>query len=142
MKKRGLIIILTSAIMLGACSQVKTSQTEAPTEATTQAVEETSEEATVEELTQAAEGDLEAASIDAIEIDSTKSVEGTVTEATMNLITIKTDDGEDLSFAMPEDGEYKNNLSDGVTVDKKIKITYTESDNEPYPIISQLDDAE
>ena len=142
MKKRGLIIILASAIMLGACSQAKTSQTEAPTEAATQAVEETSEEATVEELTQAAEGDLEAASIDAIEIDSTKSVEGTVTEATMNLITIKTDDGEDLSFAMPEDGEYKNNLSDGVTVDKKIKITYTENDNEPYPIISQLDDAE
>ena len=142
MKKRGLIIILTSAIMLGACSQAKTSQTEAPTEAATQAVEETSEEATVEELTQAAEGDLEAASIDAIEIDSTKSVEGTVTEATMNLITIKTDDGESLSFAIPEDGEYKNNLSDGITVDKKIKITYTESDNEPYPIISQLDDAE
>ena len=142
MKKRGLIIILASAIMLGACSQVKTSQTEAPTEATTQAVEETSEEATVEELTQAEEADVEVASIDAIEIDSTKSVEGTVTEATMNLITINTDDGEDLSFAMPEDGEYKNNLSDGVTVDKKIKITYTESDNEPYPIISQLDDAE
>lgn len=52
-----------------------------------------------------------------------KTVSGTITDATMNTVTIETEDGVTLSFSIPE--EANQTQTDGMTLGDTLEITYT-----------------
>ena len=114
------IIGLLAAMIVTACGQQNNETTSAEAETTMEAesqeTEESSEEASAEEETSKEDTDA------AAEAAEEKQITGTVVDAAMNSIIIRTDDGRDLSFSK-EDAE--TDLKDGLLLDIKVTITYT-----------------
>lgn len=54
---------------------------------------------------------------------SEEKLQGTVVDATMNTLTIQTDDGQEYTFAT-EDAD-TSGLADGLTIGNKVLVTYT-----------------
>ena len=52
-----------------------------------------------------------------------QTITGTILDATMSTVTIQTEDGEELSFSIPDDAEETE--VDGMTVGDTLEITYT-----------------
>lgn len=52
-----------------------------------------------------------------------QTITGTIVDATMNTVTIQTEDGEELSFSIPDDADETE--VDGMTVEDTLEITYT-----------------
>ena len=52
-----------------------------------------------------------------------QTITGTILDATMNTVTIQTEDGEELSFSIPDDADETE--VDGMTVGDTLEITYT-----------------
>ncbi len=52
-----------------------------------------------------------------------QTITGTILDATMSTVTIQTEDGEELSFSIPDDADETE--VDGMTVGDTLKITYT-----------------
>ena len=52
-----------------------------------------------------------------------QTITGTIVDATMNTVTIQTEDGEELSFSIPDDADETE--VDGMTVGDTLEITYT-----------------
>lgn len=51
-----------------------------------------------------------------------QTITGTIVDATMNTVTIQTEDGEELSFSIPDDADETE--VDGMTVGNTLEITY------------------
>ena len=54
---------------------------------------------------------------------SEQTITGTILDATMSTVTIQTEDGEELSFSIPDDADETE--VDGMTVGDTLEITYT-----------------
>ena len=52
-----------------------------------------------------------------------QTITGTIVDATMSTVTIQTEDGEELSFSIPDDADETE--VDGMTVGDTLEITYT-----------------
>ena len=52
-----------------------------------------------------------------------QTITGTILDATMSTVTIQTEDGEELSFSIPDDADETE--VDGMTVGNTLEITYT-----------------
>ena len=52
-----------------------------------------------------------------------QTISGTILDATMSTVTIQTEDGEELSFSIPDDADETE--VDGMTVGDTLEITYT-----------------
>lgn len=52
-----------------------------------------------------------------------QTITGTIVDATMSTVTIQTEDGEELSFSIPDDADESE--VDGMTVGDTLEITYT-----------------
>lgn len=52
-----------------------------------------------------------------------QTITGTILDATMSTVTIQTEDGEELSFSIPDDADETE--VDGMTVGDTLEITYT-----------------
>lgn len=52
-----------------------------------------------------------------------QTITGTIVDATMNTVTIQTEDGEELSFSIPDDADESE--VDGMTIGDQLQITYT-----------------
>lgn len=106
------------------------SETDADADATdetgTDATDETGTDATDETGTDATGTTDETASDSAEETAGTaeqQTITGTILDATMSTVTIQTEDGEELSFSIPDDADETE--VDGMTVGDTLEITYT-----------------
>lgn len=100
--------------------------TDASDETGTDATDETGTDATDETGTDATGTTDETASDSAEETAGTaeqQTISGTVLDATMSTVTIQTEDGEELSFSIPDDADETE--VDGMTVGDTLEITYT-----------------
>ena len=52
-----------------------------------------------------------------------QTITGTIVDATMSTVTIQTEDGEELSFSIPDDADESE--VDGMTIGDQLQITYT-----------------
>ena len=52
-----------------------------------------------------------------------QTITGTILDATMSTVTIQTEDGEELSFSIPDDADESE--VDGMTIGDQLQITYT-----------------
>ena len=96
------------------------------TEETTDATDETGTDATDETGTDATVTTDETASDSTEETAGTaeqQTITGTILDATMSTVTIQTEDGEELSFSIPDDADETE--VDGMTVGDTLEITYT-----------------
>ena len=99
---------------------------ETDSETGTDASDETSTDATDETGTDATGTTDETASDSAEETAGTaeqQTISGTILDATMSTVTIQTEDGEELSFSIPDDADETE--VDGMTVGDTLEITYT-----------------
>lgn len=99
---------------------------DATDETGTDATDETGTDATDETGTDATGTTDETASDSAEETAGTaeqQTITGTILDATMNTVTIQTEDGEELSFSIPDDADETE--VDGMTVGDTLEITYT-----------------
>ena len=90
------------------------------------ATDETGSDATDETGTDATGTTDETASDSAEETAGTaeqQTITGTILDATMSTVTIQTEDGEELSFSIPDDADETE--VDGMTVGDTLEITYT-----------------
>ena len=100
--------------------------TDASDETSTDATDETGTDATDETGTDATGTTDETASDSAEETAGTaeqQTISGTILDATMSTVTIQTEDGEELSFSIPDDADETE--VDGMTVGDTLEITYT-----------------
>ena len=100
--------------------------TDARDETSTDATDETGTDATDETGTNATGTTDETASDSAEETAGTaeqQTITGTILDATMSTVTIQTEDGEELSFSIPDDADETE--VDGMTVGDTLEITYT-----------------
>ena len=100
--------------------------TDASDETGTDATDETGTDATDETGTDATVTTDETASDSAEETAGTaeqQTITGTILDATMSTVTIQTEDGEELSFSIPDDADETE--VDGMTVGDTLEITYT-----------------
>lgn len=100
--------------------------TDASDETGTDATDETGTDATDETGTDATGTTDETASDSAEETAGTaeqQTITGTIVDATMSTVTIQTEDGEELSFSIPDDADETE--VDGMTVGDTLEITYT-----------------
>lgn len=100
--------------------------TDASDETSTDATDETGTDATDETGTDATGTTDETASDSAEEAAGTaeeQTISGTILDATMSTVTIQTEDGEELSFSIPDDADETE--VDGMTVGDTLEITYT-----------------
>lgn len=100
--------------------------TDASDETGTDATDETGTDATDETGTDATGTTDETASDSAEETAGTaeqQTISGTILDATMSTVTIQTEDGEELSFSIPDDADETE--VDGMTVGDTLEITYT-----------------
>ena len=100
--------------------------TDASDETGTDATDETGTDATDETGTDATGTTDETASDSAKETAGTaeqQTITGTILDATMSTVTIQTEDGEELSFSIPDDADETE--VDGMTVGDTLEITYT-----------------
>ena len=96
------------------------------TDSETDATDETGTDATDETGTNATGTTDETASDSAEETAGTaeqQTITGTILDATMSTVTIHTEDGEELSFSIPDDADETE--VDGMTVGDTLEITYT-----------------
>ena len=99
---------------------------DATDETGTDATDETGTDATDETGTDATGTTDETASDSAEETAGTaeqQTITGTIVDATMSTVTIQTEDGEELSFSIPDDADETE--VDGMTVGDTLEITYT-----------------
>ena len=99
---------------------------ETDSETSTDASDETSTDATDETGTDATGTTDETAFDSAEETAGTaeqQTISGTILDATMSTVTIQTEDGEELSFSIPDDADEAE--VDGMTVGDTLEITYT-----------------
>lgn len=99
---------------------------DATDETGTDATDETGTDATDETGTDATGTTDETASDSAEETAGTaeqQTITGTILDATMSTVTIQTEDGEELSFSIPDDADETE--VDGMTVGDTLDITYT-----------------
>ena len=99
---------------------------DATDETGTDATDETGTDATDETGTDATGTTDETASDSAEETAGTaeqQTITGTILDATMSTVTIQTEDGEELSFSLPDDADETE--VDGMTVGDTLEITYT-----------------
>lgn len=99
---------------------------DATDETGTDATDETGTDATDETGTDATGTTDETASDSAEETAGTaeqQTITGTILDATMSTVTIQTEDGEELSFYIPDDADETE--VDGMTVGDTLEITYT-----------------
>lgn len=90
------------------------------------ATDETGTDATDETGTDATGTTDETASDSAEETAGTaeqQTITGTILDATMSTVTIQTEDGEELSFSIPDDADESE--VDGMTIGDQLQITYT-----------------
>ncbi len=102
------------------------SETDATDETGSDAADETGSDATDETGTDATGTTDETASDSAEETAGTaeqQTITGTILDATMSTVTIQTEDGEELSFSIPDDADETE--VDGMTVGDTLEITYT-----------------
>ena len=102
------------------------SETAATDETGSDAADETGSDATDETGTDATGTTDETASDSAEETAGTaeqQTITGTILDATMSTVTIQTEDGEELSFSIPDDADETE--VDGMTVGDTLEITYT-----------------
>ena len=95
-------------------------------ETTDETDSETAADATDETGTDATGTTDETASDSAEETAGTaeqQTITGTIVDATMSTVTIQTEDGEELSFSIPDDADETE--VDGMTVGDTLEITYT-----------------
>ena len=100
--------------------------TDASDETSTDATDETGTDATDETGTDATGTTDETASDSAEETAGTaeqQTITGTILDATMSTVTIQTEDGEELSFSIPDDADETE--VDGMTVGDTLEITST-----------------
>ena len=100
--------------------------TDATDETGTDATDETGTDATDETGTDATVTTDETASDSTEETAGTaeqQTITGTILDATMSTVTIQTEDGEELSFSIPDDADETE--VDGMTVGDTLEITYT-----------------
>lgn len=100
--------------------------TDATDETGTDATDETGTDATDETGTDATGTTDETSSDSAEETAGTaeqQTITGTILDATMSTVTIQTEDGEELSFSIPDDADETE--VDGMTVGDTLEITYT-----------------
>ena len=100
--------------------------TDATDETGTDATDETGTDATDETGTDATGTTDETASDSAEETAGTaeqQTISGTILDATMSTVTIQTEDGEELSFSIPDDADETE--VDDMTVGDTLEITYT-----------------
>lgn len=100
--------------------------TDASDETGTDASDETGTDATDETGTDATVTTDETASDSTEETAGTaeqQTITGTIVDATMSTVTIQTEDGEELSFSIPDDADETE--VDGMTVGDTLEITYT-----------------
>ena len=100
--------------------------TDATDETGTDATDETGTDATDETGTDATGTTDETASDSTEETAGTaeqQTITGTILDATMSTVTIQTEDGEELSFSIPDDADETE--VDGMTVGDTLEITYT-----------------
>lgn len=100
--------------------------TDASDETGTDASDETGTDATDETGTDATGTTDETAFDSAEETAGTaeqQTISGTILDATMSTVTIQTEDGEELSFSIPDDADETE--VDGMTVGDTLEITYT-----------------
>lgn len=100
--------------------------TDATDETGTDATDETGTDATDETGTDATGTTDETASDSTEEAAGTaeeQTITGTILDATMSTVTIQTEDGEELSFSIPDDADETE--VDGMTVGDTLEITYT-----------------
>ena len=103
-----------------------TEETTDETDSETDATDETGTDATDETGTNATGTTDETASDSAEETAGTaeqQTITGTILDATMSTVTIQTEDGEELSFSIPDDADETE--VDGMTVGDTLEITYT-----------------
>ena len=99
---------------------------DATDETGTDATDETGTDATDETGTDATGTTNETASDSTEEAAGTaeeQTISGTILDATMSTVTIQTEDGEELSFSIPDDADETE--VDGMTVGDTLEITYT-----------------
>ena len=99
---------------------------DATDETGTDATDETGTDATDETGTDATGTTDETASDSAEETAGTaeqQTITGTILDATMSTVTIQTENGEELSFSIPDDADETE--VDGMTVGDTLEITYT-----------------
>ena len=99
---------------------------DATDETGTDATDETGTDAPDETGTDATGTTDETASDSAEETAGTaeqQTITGTILDATMSTVTIQTEDGEELSFSIPDDADETE--VDGMTVGDTLEITYT-----------------
>lgn len=99
---------------------------DAADETGTDATDETGTDATDETGTDATGTTDETAFDSAEETAGTaeqQTISGTILDATMSTVTIQTEDGEELSFSIPDDADETE--VDGMTVGNTLEITYT-----------------
>lgn len=100
--------------------------TDAADETGSDATDETGTDATDETGTDATGTTDETAFDSAEETAGTaeqQTISGTILDATMSTVTIQTEDGEELSFSIPDDADETE--VDGMTVGDTLEITYT-----------------
>ncbi len=100
--------------------------TDATDETGTDATDETGTDATDETGTDATGTTDETAFDSAEETAGTaeqQTITGTILDATMSTVTIQTEDGEELSFSIPDDADETE--VDGMTIGDQLQITYT-----------------
>ena len=100
--------------------------TDASDETGTDATDETGTDATDETGTDATVTTDETASDSTEETAGTaeqQTITGTILDATMSTVIIQTEDGEELSFSIPDDADETE--VDGMTVGDTLEITYT-----------------
>ena len=99
---------------------------DATDETGTDATDETGTDATDETGTDATGTTDETAFDSAEETAGTaeqQTITGTILDATMSTVTIQTEDGEELSFSIPDDADETE--VDGMTIGDQLQITYT-----------------
>ena len=99
---------------------------ETDSETAADATDETGTDATDETGTDATVTTDETASDSTEETAGTaeqQTITGTILDATMSTVTIQTEDGEELSFSIPDDADETE--VDGMTVGDTLEITYT-----------------
>ena len=102
------------------------SSSDSTEETTDETDSETAADATDETGTDATGTTDETASDSAEETAGTaeqQTITGTILDATMSTVTIQTEDGEELSFSIPDDADETE--VDGMTVGDTLEITYT-----------------
>ncbi|RGZ00101.1 hypothetical protein [Clostridium sp. AM58-1XD] len=116
------MIAVIAVLMITACGQKNKETAVTETETTVETTKAAAETETKEpEMTSVSTEESESESADADEKNE-KKITGTVIDAAMNSIIIKTDDGEELAFSK-EDAKVE--LKDGLLIGIEVTLTYT-----------------